>query len=279
MDYRIQNMGVDELKIAAQWAAKEGWNPGVGDENCYLLADPNGFFVGRLGDEIVSFGSAVCFDDDFAFCGFYMVKPGLRGHGYGLRMTQHRLDYVGARCTGIDGVLENVEMYQQVGYVYAHKNFRFQVSSLPQPQANDAIVAIGDIPKDKLHTFDRQCFPAKREALLNCWVASPQRLALGYYQNDTLMAYGVIRPAHEGFRIGPLFAHTAAQAEQLLLHLATAAGSSPIYIDMPDNNPAAMALAQKYRFKAVFATARMYRHGMPELDARKVFAITNYELG
>ena len=28
MDYDIQNMSLDNLKIAVEWTAKEGWNPG-----------------------------------------------------------------------------------------------------------------------------------------------------------------------------------------------------------------------------------------------------------
>jgi hypothetical protein len=33
-----------EVDIAIEWAAKEGWNPGIHDADCYFSADPNGFF-------------------------------------------------------------------------------------------------------------------------------------------------------------------------------------------------------------------------------------------
>ena len=208
-----------------------------------------------------------------------MVKPEYRGQGYGLKLTKHRLNYVGSRITGIDGVLENVEIYKRIGYIYAHKNFRFQINELPIPTVNTSIKPLSEIPKTMLYEYDRQCFPASRHALLDCWVESFGRIALGFYENEQLKGYGVIRSATEGYRIGPLFADDADIAHELLLHLAKAIGQYPIYIDMPENNSAAMAMTKKHHLKEIFATARMYRNGEPKLDATKIYAISNFELG
>lgn len=278
-DYKIEKMTREELDIAVNWAGELGWNPGSGDADCFYQCDPNGFFIGRLNDEIISTGSAVCYDNDYAFCGFYIVKPEYRGKGYGMALTQARLGYVGDRITGLDGVLDKVHLYERLGYKKSHQNTRFQGAKLPEPQTNNHILPINKIPLDELLAYDRQCFPAPRQQLLNCWVSKPQRLALAYRDNKCLRGFGVLRPASEGHRIGPLFADNQDIANELLLHLVKPLNGSPFYIDIPDNNPDAMALVQRYQWQSCFATARMYRNGRPNIHDDKVYAITNFELG
>ncbi len=46
-DFRIRNMRGDEISLAIDWAAEEGWNPGLADESCFASADPKGFFIGE----------------------------------------------------------------------------------------------------------------------------------------------------------------------------------------------------------------------------------------
>jgi len=46
-------MNEDELNLALEWAAAEGWNPGLDDAKCFYAADPNGFFLGELAGEPV----------------------------------------------------------------------------------------------------------------------------------------------------------------------------------------------------------------------------------
>jgi hypothetical protein len=50
-------------------------------------------------------------------------------------------------------------------------------------------------------------------------------------------------------------------------------------LDVPENNPAVLALAEKYGMKRVFETARMYSKEAPNLPIRKIFGITTFELG
>ena len=45
---RIRPMRPDEISIAVNWAAAEGWNPGLADDACFAAADPEGFFIGEL---------------------------------------------------------------------------------------------------------------------------------------------------------------------------------------------------------------------------------------
>ena len=45
-DLRIRVMRPDEIALAADWAAAEGWNPGLADAACFATVDPGGFLIG-----------------------------------------------------------------------------------------------------------------------------------------------------------------------------------------------------------------------------------------
>ncbi len=80
-----------EIGLAADWAAAEGWNPGLADAPCFASVDAGGFLIGELDGEPAAVISTVNYDDRFAFLGFYMVRADLRGHGYGMRMWEATL--------------------------------------------------------------------------------------------------------------------------------------------------------------------------------------------
>jgi len=50
-DFHIRVMRPDEIALAVEWAAAEGWNPGDRDAECFTHVDPQGFFIGELRGE------------------------------------------------------------------------------------------------------------------------------------------------------------------------------------------------------------------------------------
>ena len=67
--YLTRTMSPDEVALAVEWAAQEGWNPGLHDAETFRAADPQGFFVGTLQGEPVASISVVRYDPGFAFLG------------------------------------------------------------------------------------------------------------------------------------------------------------------------------------------------------------------
>src|SRR5271169_1514028 len=99
----IRVMDRSEIPIAGDWAAAEGWNLGLDDAACFATVDPNGFYIGELDGVAASTVSVVNYDDRFAFLGFYIVRPDLRGCGYGLRTWRAAIAHAGSRTIGLDG--------------------------------------------------------------------------------------------------------------------------------------------------------------------------------
>lgn len=276
--YIVSRMTKSEISLAIDWAAALGWNPGLHDAECFYHADPNGFFAGRVNHQIVAMGAAVIYDDTFAFCGLYMVDEHYRNHGYGLALTKERLAYIGNRNAGLDGVTDMLDKYARLGYKVAHHNARYGATgfSLIQPK-NNKMMPLSKINFNDLLTYDRKHFPAMRTSFLRCWIKHGD--GVGYIQEGVLCGYGVIRPCREGFKIGPLFADTPQIADSLFLQLASQANGQQFYLDIPENNPHALELVNRYQLNKVFETSRMYLKAVPELPIEEIYGITTYELG
>ena len=127
--FTMRRMTRAELDTAVEWAAAEGWNPGLGDATAFWAADPEGFFVGELDGELVAASiSIVRYADRRSFLGFYIVKPAdQRGRGFGWRLWEFaRREVAGAvNGTGLDGVIDQLEAYRRSGFALAHRNVRY----------------------------------------------------------------------------------------------------------------------------------------------------------
>ncbi len=261
------------------WAAQEGWNPGLHDAACYLTADPEGFKIGVLDGEPVASISVVRYDGSFGFLGFYIVHPEFRGRGLGIAIWNAGLDRLGGCCVGLDGVVAQQHNYRASGFELAYRNVRFTGRGHDGGD-DDRVVDLGSVPFAALEAYDRDFFPAPRSAFTRAWIAQPAARARGLLQHGRLTAYGVIRRCREGFKIGPLFADTPDHAEILFNDLAGFAGrGESVYLDVPEPNAEAMALAARHAMTVSFETARMYRGTAPELPLHRTYGVTSFEVG
>ena len=53
MDLSIRTLSLDEVALLVDWAAEEGWNPGLHDAPLFQAADPDGFIGGFVGDDLL----------------------------------------------------------------------------------------------------------------------------------------------------------------------------------------------------------------------------------
>ena len=278
--YTISQITINDLPILFEWAKKAGWNPGLNDISCFYKANPQGFFIGKLNDQIIAIGSAIIYDEKYAFCGFYIVDPSHRGKGFGLALTKARLDYIGTRNAGLDGVVPMLPKYARLGYKIAHQNTRYKGINLsPNLEHHPAIHPMSAINFGQLREYDRLHFPAHRDSFLRCWIHQPGSKTIAYLENNQIKGYGMIRPSVDGFRIGPLFADNSDIANQLFINLAHHARGAPVYLDIPACNQDAIKLISDYQLTPVFETARMYLQDPPNIIMEHVYAITSLELG
>jgi GNAT superfamily N-acetyltransferase len=278
--FRVTHLQGDQLSLAIDWAAAEGWDPGLHDAPCFAAADPTGFFAGWIGDEPVATISVVKYGTTFAFLGLYIVKPAFRGRGCGRALWDHALATANGRTVGLDGVVAQQENYQRSGFALAYRNIRYGGVRGTDAPLDARVVPLSRFAFADVARYDRAFFPEARDAFLNCWIAQPGSKAMAVERERGIAGYGVIRPSRTGFKVGPLFADDASCAEALFhaLTMRVPAGAN-IFLDVPEPNAAAIALAERHGLSPVFETARMYAGPAPKLPLPKLYGVTTFELG
>lgn len=273
----IRVMRADELAMAVDWAAEESWNPGLADAQCFASVDPDGFLIGELDGKPVAVVSAVNYDDSFAFLGFFIVRPELRGHSYGIQISQAALAHAGARTMGIDGVVEQQDNYAKSGFKRAFNNIRY--GGVPAGmRAKSTTVPLSQVPFDSIVADDARVFPVSRPAFWKAWLGAPGHVGRALLRDGNLAAWGVIRPCRTGRKIGPLVADDREAAEAVFAALVGEEGGE-VFLDVPQPTNAAVALATEHGLKPVFETARMYSGPARPIALERVYGVTTFELG
>ena len=271
-----------EIGELGDWAAQEGWNPGLGDLDVARASDPEAFVAIRQGDALVGGGSIIRYGDKFGFMGLFILRPDLRGQGLGGRFWRWRRDRLRARletdaAIGMDGVYDMAPFYERGGFIAAYRHVRLQ--GVARGRRDDDVIADRTRLIDDILAFDRGRFPAPREIFLRNWLDRPGLQVAGLYRGETFAGYGVARPCRKGFRIGPLFATDVVTADRLLGDLLSRIDGEQVQIDMPETNRAALALAGKYELEEVFGCVRLYHGERPTIFVEDIYAVTSLEFG
>ena len=257
----LGSMRRDEVDILAGWAADEGWNPGKADITIAWDIDREAFIALRKGSELVGSGTIFSYGVLFGFMGLFIVRRDLRGDGLGRQLWRYLLERLQDRLApgasiGMDGVFAMVSSYERSGFVFAHKDLRFEgiakgtIDSEVQ-QLDLSTFAIVD-------RFDRAHVPAPRTSFLQRWMFQAGAYAVGLFEKDELVGYGIARPARTGYKIGPLFAARADIAERLVMNLMAQIAGEQVQLDVPEPNQAGIGLALKLGLREVFGCARIY---------------------
>lgn len=287
-ELEIRNMTRAEVDELVSWAAREGWNPGLHDADVFWATDPEAFIAADLDGELIGGGAITSYKGEFGFMGFFIVRPEYRGHGFGHTLWHARrrrlLDRLQPGASiGLDGVFDMQSYYASGGFVFSHRNMRFRAEvtapAAVAPADDEHIVPLTAVPFDQLLAYDGTCFPSARPGFLKAWIAQPDALALAHVQDGQLHGYGVVRRCGTGCKIGPLFADAINVADALYARLSRFAVGGPLFLDAPENNPAAMALVAQHGMVEVFGCARMYLGPFPDVAHERVFGVTTFELG
>lgn len=92
----IRTMTLDDLDLVLQWAAEEGWNPGLDDAPAFFEADPAGFLIKEVGGKPAVAISVVNHDADFSFLGCICASPSSEVRDTGLMFGVLALRTLGA---------------------------------------------------------------------------------------------------------------------------------------------------------------------------------------
>ena len=277
-DVKIRRLTLEEIATLIEWAAGEGWDPGLADTRPFHAADPDGFLGLFVDGQMTAGISAVTYGADFGFIGLYICKPDMRGRGYGKAVWDAGMARLEGMTMGLDGVVAQQANYRSMGFETAYRSFRMSGRYEKAPQGGGRVGPLTTEQMDDLAAYDRRHFPGPRPEFLARWVAAPHIALASHDSQGRLQGYGVARRTREGHKVGPLFANDGDVALDLLAAL-TARVDSPVHLDVPESNQAFMKRLLDEGLRKGFETARMYRGPAPAIRQDGVFAITSLELG
>ena len=278
--YQIRRMTRMDLQTAIGWASREGWNPGLHDLDPFYDLDPDGYFIGLLGDRPVASIACIRYSSRYGFLGFYIVDPDLRGQGLGLALWNAALEHVSGCVVGLDGVVTQQGNYRKSGFELAWHNVRYQGRGRGTGGRDARIVPLSSVAFDALAAYDRAFHPEPRVEFLQAWTALPHSHALGWVDGGELRGYGVVRACVDGHKLAPLCADSPGVADVLFAALCSSVPMhESVFIDVPESNPAVAAWARAQGLDPTFPTARMYRGPVPRLDLSRLYGLTALEVG
>ena len=277
-DLRIRAMRPDEMAIAADWAAAEGWNPGLADAACFATVDAGGFLIGELDGAPAATISCVNYDDRFAFLGFYIVRPDLRGRGYGLRIWNAAVEHAGDRIIGLDGVVAQQDNYQKSGFRLAYPNVRYG-GRVATGAAPPGIIALADVPFALVEADDATVFPAPRTAFLRAWIETSGHVGRALVRDGRLVGLGRDPPVPHGLQDRPAGGRRSRGGGGGVRGAGGGGRRRRIFLDVPSVNRDAVALAGITDFRRCLRPRGCMPDAIRPLRLERVFGVTTFELG
>ena len=266
-----------DLDEILNWAAQEGWNPGVDDANAFFATDPEGFFVAENDDGTpIASISVVNHSADFSFLGLYLVRPDHRGKGIGYGLWKHAIAHAKGRTIGLDGVEAQQENYIRSGFVHAGGTTRFTGDIRGVECGRARLASPDDIP-DLIDREKRASGIAKPGYLREWFSNTPDRKTFLLAELDGPCGFVTVRACRTGAKIGPLLAENEHVARRLIMH-AAAQFAGDITIDVPQPSDGLSMVCQQFDMAAGFKTARMYRGAFNTAEP-EYFAVSSLELG
>lgn len=267
---------LSDLEQILDWAAEEGWNPGLQDAPAFFAADPDGFFLAEKDGRAIAAISVVNHSDRYAFLGLYLCRPEHRGKGIGFALWQHALTHAGDRTVGLDGVPAQEANYAKSGFVLVDRTRRL-TGTLPVAPAAGILAGPGDV--DAILRLDAEANGYPRARYIGAWVTgTTDRKTVVLRDGAALTGFATARRCREGVKIGPVIAPDAGVALHLAAQAAAAFQTASVIVDVPDVATDFGASLSGAGFVETFATARMYRGSAPAMMPT-LHAVCTLELG
>jgi GNAT superfamily N-acetyltransferase len=281
---QIDQASRDEAAQLMKWAADEGWNPGLGDLDAAWEADPQAFIALRHNGLMVGGGSIFSHAGITGYMGLFIVEASSRSKGWGTELWHYRLARLQRRLKpgapiSMAGVHTMAPFYAKGGFIRQHEDVRYQgqVKGRNSPEAVD----LADISFQALLDFDQACTLAPRTKFLRPWIARGRGVAL--LRSGQMVAYGLVRQAVQGYKVGPAFAVDHDAGIALLDHLFSLVEGHVVQVDIPSANVVAQKFLESRGLQAVFSCVHMVHPNgaavAAELPVQRIFGITSLEFG
>ena len=276
----------DELDVVLRWAVDAGWNPGLHDADALWAADPDALWGVEVDGMLVGAGATVRRGSRAGGVGLLLVEPSHRSRGIGSLTFPFLVDGALSRLEAGAGLaLDCPESYQdfceRFGFVPVRRVARSTtVATLGRrgPYTGQ-LRALAQLPFDRVVAYDAKFSGGERPDFLRAWMTPKGGLGLGAYEGGWLIGMAILRPAHDGFRIGPFYAESRDVAEDLFVALSGTVVGQKLVLDVPLEDPDIVAFASSKGFTLAAQAVHMQLGQVVEGPREQVYGESTLEYG
>jgi predicted N-acetyltransferase YhbS len=284
----LRRMTEGDLSAADELRRRTGWNQTLEDWRRLLWLEPRGCFVAIENSEVVGTVTTTTYGQTLAWIGMMLVHSEHQRRGIGTQLMRQALEYLrdrGVACVKLDATPAGRPVYERLGFVSESTLTRCQRPSSARMQSPASVAAatgareLTDADWEKVDAIDHAVFGASRACLLRS-LAHDSRAVLVLAAQGRVVGWGMVRPGANADYLGPLVCSSEEVSLSLVTALLGKARSHSVIWDIPDENEAAKATAQRFGFAPLRPLTRM-RMG-PELvagDRQLQFAIADPAVG
>ena len=276
----------DELDVVLGWATTAGWNPGLHDADALWAADPDALWGVEVDGVLVGAGATVQRGSRAGGVGLLLVEPSHRGRGIGSLTFPFLVDGALSRLEqGAGLVLDCPESYQdfceRFGFVPVRKVARSTATATAGRRGpyTGQLRALAQLPFDRVVAYDAKFSGGERPDFLRAWMTPRGGVGLGCYEAGYLIGMAILRPAQDGFRIGPFYAESRDVAEDLFVALSGTVVGQKLTLDVPLEDPDIVAFASSKGFTLAAQAVHMTLGPVQEGPRDQVYGESTLEYG
>jgi hypothetical protein len=268
-------MTLADVASGLRLGAQNGWNQLEADWRRQLAAEAEGRVVGT---------ACACVFDSVAWINLVLVDAAWRGQGIGTRLMMHVLAFLDKRnvpSVRLDATPLGQPIYEKLGFVREYQLTRFAGvpgDGLGNPSYNlEKPVRLHSQLTDVI-SLDRQITATNRDKLWRHLQHEPGVEMGATRSSDGVLAVAAFRPGARAWHIGPCLGETGA-CRTLLAHICTTLAGKPVYLDVPNDNRAAIDFAYAAELAPQRPLTRMGRGPLVGEDLSRMWASFGPEKG
>ena len=269
---QMRRMTGADLPLADQVRACAGWNQTPDDWRLFQEWQPDGCFVGEFNGVPAGTATTICYGTDLAWIGMVLVHPDHRRHGVGRALLDHCLAFLRERrirSIKLDATPLGKTLYDQLGFVDEWTLARWEIAAAPalSPSTDDVVRPLRDADWLQLLALDAAAFGVPRPRVLRGLSRRSQHGLVSTDRQGRVDGFGFLRSGARATYVGPLIASDAEAGLSLMRALLERAQGSPVYLNIPDQNVAAVNFIEQAGFARQRPFVRMFLGDNPNPGA------------
>jgi GNAT superfamily N-acetyltransferase len=257
-----------------------GWNQTEADWQRFLDLEPAGCFLAESDGTPVG-TVTTCTFGPVAWIAMMLVDPALRGRGIGRALMMHALDYLegqGVRGVRLDATPMGQPLYEKLGFAPQYTLTRYDGmlpcgklggsrARTPEPNQLEAVLQL-----------DQEATGTDRAKLFRALVVHAPDSIRAVEESGAITGFLLTRAGTRARFVGPCVASGAA-GSALFADLRGRHAGERVFVDVPDNNRAAVAEAVQLGLSPQRPLLRMARGSAPHDHSEILWASSGPEMG